>query len=374
MSLLFTRYTLSSPNGPLVLPNRIVVAPMCQYASTDGLANDWHLMHWGNLLNSGAGLFIIEATAVTKKGRITPNCLGLWDDTTAHALDDNLKRARRLAPHVPVAIQLAHAGRKGSSARPWDGGMLIAESSPDGWKPSGPSAIAQLAGEPPPHELTTKDMQDILRGFVQASVYANDMGIDMIELHGAHGYLLHEFLSPISNQRQDAYSGNFEARIKFPLEVFQAVRQAYKGVLGMRLSATDWVDGGWTPEECADLSLRLKAAGADFVHVSSGGVSPQQKIPIGPGYQLPFAKMIRQKTGLPTIAVGLITDPRQAEKVLVDGDADLVALARAFLYKPRWGWEAATALGGVVQATSQYWRCLPREAQSIFGNVKIGMR
>jgi 2,4-dienoyl-CoA reductase-like NADH-dependent reductase (Old Yellow Enzyme family) len=214
----------------------------------------------------------------------------------------------------------------------------------------------------------------IEQAFVQAAQRAQAMGLDMLELHGAHGYLLHEFLSPIANQRQDNYGGSFANRTRFPLQVFKAVRQVFDGVLGMRLSASDWIDGGWNLEETTELTSLLKQAGANFIHVSSGGISPQQKIAIGPGYQVHFAKHIKHAVGLPTIAVGLITEPQQAEAVLQANEADMVALGRSFLYKPRWGWEAASALGGKVQATQQYWRSLPREAAGIFGDAKIGMR
>jgi len=373
LSHLFSEFTLTSPRGPLTLANRGVVAPMCQYSADNGQATDWHLMHWGNMLNSGAALFIIEATAVTARGRITPYCLGLWDDATAAALSDTLHRARKLAPQVPVCIQLAHAGRKASSASPWQGGQLVDDAN-GGWHPEAPSALPHLAQETPPEAIDAQGLEDIKQAFVKAAERADAMGIEAIELHGAHGYLLHQFLSPLSNVRTDGYGGNFDGRTRFPMEVFQAVRAVYKGALGMRLSATDWVEGGWTPEETADFSLRLKLAGADFVHISSGGVSPQQKIAIGPEYQVPFAKLVKQKAQLPTITVGLITEPQQAEDIVARGDADLVALARAFLYKPRWMWEAAAALQGTVQASPQYWRCMPREAQTIFGTVRIGQR
>ena len=373
MSLLFTPYTLPSPRGGLALANRIVVAPMCQYAVRDGAASDWHLMHWANLLNSGAGLFTIEATAVVPDGRITPGCLGLWDDSTAHALADTLQRARTLAPPTPVCIQLAHAGRKASSAAPWHGGQLIARGH-GGWETFGPSDLPQLPGEAPPTELDLAWIAHITAAFVIAARRADAMGIEAIELHAAHGYLLHEFLSPIANQRTDAYGGSFDNRIRFPLEVFSAVRQAFDGVLGLRVSASDWVEGGWDVAQSAEFANRLKSLGCDFIHVSSGGISPAQKIALGAGYQVPFARDIRQASGLPTMAVGLITDAHQAEAILQAGDADLVALARAFLYEPRWGWHAAAALGGEVAAKENYWRCVPRDAQAIFGKVSIGMR
>jgi len=373
MSLLFTPYSLNSPRGPLELPNRIVVAPMCQYSASQGEATDWHLMHWGNLLNSGAGLFIIEATGVTPEARITPACLGLWDDRTEAALKDKLTRARKLAPATPVFIQLAHAGRKASSATPWDGGQLLALDQ-GGWETLAPSSIPQLDGERLPHELSKSELIELINAFVGAAQRSDRIGLDGIELHGAHGYLLHQFLSPIANQRSDEYGGSFENRIRFSMELFSAVRKAYQGVLGIRISASDWVEGGWTPEETAQFAQRLKTLGCDFVHISSGGISPKQKIALGPNYQVPFARIVKEQSGLPTITVGLITDPHQAEQILQDGDADLIALARAFLYKPRWGWEAAAALDGTVNANERYWRCLPKEAQAVFGSVKVGQR
>lgn len=373
MSLLFSSYVLSSPKGPLTLSNRVVVAPMCQYSAVNGEAQDWHLMHWGNLLNSGAGLFIIEATGVTPEGRITPVCLGLWDDRTEAALKDKLTRARSLAPATPVFIQLAHAGRKASSASPWAGGQLLSKEQ-GGWDMVAPSAIPQLKDERLPHELSKTELSELIAAFVIAAQRAERIGIDGIELHGAHGYLLHQFLSPIANQRTDEYGGSYENRIRFPLELFAAVRKAYQGVLGIRISASDWIEGGWTPEETADFAARLKPLGCNFVHISSGGISPLQKIAIGPNYQVPFAKIVKDKSGIPTMTVGLITEPTQAEDILQKGDADLIALARAFLYKPRWAWEAAAALSGIVPSNERYWRCLPREAQAIFGDVKVGQR
>jgi 2,4-dienoyl-CoA reductase-like NADH-dependent reductase (Old Yellow Enzyme family) len=373
MSLLFTPLTVPSPRGGLTLPNRIVVAPMCQYQADNGQATDWHLMHWGSLLNSGAALFTIEATAVLPEGRITPACLGLWDDATEAALADKLHRARQLAPHTAVCIQLAHAGRKASSHIPWEGGQLMAPSE-GGWETFGPSALPQLPAEPPPTELTLDAMARVKAAFVEAAQRSQRLGIDAIELHNAHGYLLHEFLSPIANQRTDAYGGSLENRMRFPLEVFAAVRAVFDGPVGLRLSASDWVEGGWDVTQSTVFADALKALGCDFLHVSSGGVSPQQKIALGPNYQVPFAQALRASSGMVTTAVGLITDPHQAEAVLQDGEADLVALARGFLYQPRWGWQAAAALGGTVEAHPAYWRCLPREAQAAFGKVAVGGR
>lgn len=373
MSLLFSPLTISSPQGGLNLANRVVVAPMCQYMAKDGEANDWHLAHWTSLLNSGAAMLTLEATGVTENGRITHGCLGLWDDRTEHALGDTLQRARKLAPPMPVCIQLAHAGRKASSALPWQGGQLVPQEQ-GGWQPIGPSALPQLPGEVPPTEMTAADLSRVREGFVDAARRSARIGIDAIELHAAHGYLLHQFLSPISNQRTDDYGGSLDNRMRFPLEVFAAVRAVFKGPVGVRVSATDWVEGGWDLAQTTEFALRLKALGCDFAHVSSGGVSPQQKITIGPGYQVPFARHIRQATGMTTTTVGLITQPQQAEDILQAGDADLIALARALMYKPRWPWEAAAALGATVTASPQYWRGLPREAESVFGKVSIGQR
>jgi 2,4-dienoyl-CoA reductase-like NADH-dependent reductase (Old Yellow Enzyme family) len=358
----------------LTLPNRIVIAPMCQYSCEEGRANDWHLAHWAQLLNGGAGMLTLEATAVSRDSRITPGCLGLWDDATAAALQDMLQRARRLAPPVPVCIQLGHAGRKASSEVPWRGGQLIPLEA-GGWQTWGPSALSHLPQEAAPKVLSLEGIAKVRSDFAEAARRSAEIGIEAIELHAAHGYLLHQFLSPLANQRQDVYGGSFENRIRLSLEVFDDVRRCFGGVLGVRISGTDWVDGGWSIDETVELSRRLKDRGAQFVHISSGGVSPLQKITLGPEYQVPLAKAVRERSGLATFAVGLITDAQQAEAVLARGDADLVALARAFLYNPRWGWSAAAALQGQVQAQSPYWRCLPREAGLIFGpDARIGMR
>jgi len=373
MSLLFSPYTLPSPRGGLALPNRIVVAPMCQYSAVNGCATDWHLMHWGNLLNSGAGLFTIEATAVLPEGRITPACLGLWDDATCQALSDNLHRARKLAPNTAVCIQLAHAGRKASSALPWQGAQQLPMGD-GGWETFAPSATAYKDGETAPCAMNQAELDRVRDAFVVAAKRAEAMGIEAIEIHNAHGYLLHEFLSPLANQRTDEYGGSFENRIRYPLEVFAAVRAAFKGSLGLRLSASDWVDGGWDGDQSAEFAKRLKALGCDFIHVSSGGMSPQQKITLAPGYQVPLARQVRAASGLPTMAVGLITEPQQAEDILQAGDADLIALARAFLYQPRWGWQAAAALGGQVEANPVYWRAPPREAGTVFSTAVVVAR
>ena len=373
MTTLFSPFSLPSPRGGLTLPNRIVVAPMCQYAALNGAATDWHLAHWTQLLNSGAAMVTLEATAVLPEGRITPNCLGLWDDVTGHALQNTLQCARALAPQTAVCIQLAHAGRKASSAVPWQGGALLSAEN-GGWPTQAPSAVPHLPTETPPHAMTEADLERVTTAFVNAAKRADAMGIEAIEVHAAHGYLLHQFLSPLSNQRNDTLGGSLENRMRFPLAVFAALRKAFQGVLGIRISASDWVDGGWDVAQSEVLAERLKALGCDFIHVSSGGLSPQQKIPLAPGYQVAFARAIRARTGLPTTAVGLITDAAQAEAILAAGDADLIAMARAFLYQPRWGWQAAAALGGTVQAHPAYWRCAPRGTPAIFGDTVMGGR
>jgi len=346
---------------------------MCQYAARNGEASDWHLMHWGNLLNSGAAMFTIEATAVLPEGRITPHCLGLWDERTESVLTDVLARARKLAPAMPVCIQLAHAGRKASSAAPWDGAQLLSPAQ-GGWETFAPSALPHSPSEPAPTALTLAQMENVREAFVAAARRAARIGIEAIEIHNAHGYLLHQFLSPIANQRSDTYGGSFENRIRFPLEVFAATRAAFDGVLGLRLSATDWVEGGWDVAQSCEFTKRLKALGCDFIHVSSGGVSPLQKMALGPGYQVAFARAIRAASGMVTTAVGLITEPQQAEAILQAGDADLIALARGLLYQPRWPWQAAAALGGDVTANPRYWRCLPHGAQAVFGKVTEARR
>lgn len=359
----------------ITLPNRIVISPMCQYSTDgDGRANSWHLMHLLNLALSGAGMLCIEGTAVEPIGRITPADLGLWDDATEEALGFVLAEVRKYSK-IPVVIQLAHAGRKGSSQVPWDGGQLIPVAE-GGWATCAPSAIEHKAGETPPQALDASGLTRVREAFVAATKRAARLGLDGVEIHGAHGYLLHEFLSPIANRRTDDYGGALENRMRFSLEVFEAVRAAFptEKPVGMKISATDWMDHGWDLEQSIVLSRALKARGADWVTASSGGISPLQKITVGPGYQTPFAEAIKQSTGVNTVAVGLITEPRQAEEIVAEGQADLVALARAMLYDPRWPWHAAAELGAVVDAPPQYWRSQPHGQGGLFGNVTIGQR
>ena len=359
----------------LALANRIVVSPMCQYSAVDGCATDWHLVHWAQMMMSGAAMFTIEATAVTAEGRISPGDLGLYDDACEHAAANALARARAQCPPIAVAMQLAHAGRKGSSYAPWDGGSLIPVDA-GGWVPPAPSAVPHSADEAAPRALDAAGLASVRDAFAASAARAARIGVDALELHMAHGYLLHEFLSPLANRRTDDYGGGFENRIRFPLEVFDAVRAAWPASrpLGVRLSCTDWVDGGWDLEQSVELSRRLVARGVDWIDASSGGVSPAQKIPVGPGYQVRFAGAIRRATGARTVAVGLVTDAEQAATILAAGDADMVAMARAFLWDPRWAWHAAAVLGASVTPPRQYSRAAPRHAANVFAGAKIGQR
>jgi NADPH2 dehydrogenase len=370
MSTLFSPIALRG----VTLANRIVVSPMCQYSAVDGAATPWHMMHLGSLALSGAGMLCIEATAVEANGRITPGDLGLYDDATEAALKP-IMAAIRAHSKIPVAMQLAHAGRKASSRAPWQGGQLIAQTD-GGWLPDGPSALPHKPDEPPPHALDAEGLERIRKAFVTTAQRALRLGIDGFELHAAHGYLLHQFLSPIANQRNDAYGGSLENRMRFPLEVFDAVRAAIpdETPLGVRVSATDWVDGGWDLEQTIAFAQQLKVRGVDWIDASSGGVSPAQKIALGPGYQVPFAQAIKQATGVHVIAVGLITEPKQAEEIVASGKADMIALGRAMLYDPRWPWHAAAELGGSVVAPPQYWRSQPSTQKSLFGETVFGGR
>lgn len=368
--LLFTPFKLRS----LELPNRIVIAPMCQYSADDGRATDWHIAHLGQLAMSGAGLLVIEATAVEPIGRITAGCLGLWDDATEAALARVLTAIRPIAS-MPIAIQLGHAGRKASSGRPWEGGQLVSQAD-GGWQPVGPSDVPHLPTESPPRALDAPGLTALRDRFVDATRRSARLGIDAIELHVAHGYLLHEFLSPIANHRTDQWGGSLENRMRFPLEVFEAMRAVWPAdkPLGVRVSATDWVEGGWDIEQTAVFARALQARGCDWLDVSSAGVSPAQKIALGPGYQVPFAERVRAEVDMPVIAVGLITEAQQAESILVNGQADLVALARGLLWNPRWPWHAAAALGHHVSVPHQYWRSQPRELKEVFGPITFGTR
>src|SRR3954451_11664205 len=371
MAHLFTPLKL----GSLELANRIVIAPMCQYSAQDGEATDWHMIHLGHLALSGAGLLILEATAVSPEGRITPQDLGLYSDENEAALARVLTAIRAHSP-IPVAMQLSHAGRKASSRAPWEGGAQIRPDEALGWKTVAPSPVPHAEDEDVPHALDRAGLGRVREDFVRAARRAARLGLDGIEVHGAHGYLLHQFLSPIANKRSDEYGGSLENRMRFPIEVFDAVRAVFPAAkpVWMRISATDWVPNGWDIEGTIALSKALKERGCAAIHVTTGGVSPQQAIKIGPGYQVPYAQRVKAEVGLPTIAVGLITEPEQAEAIIANGEADAVSLARAMLYDPRWPWHAAAKLGAKVSAPKQYWRSQPCEYSDLFENIKYGQR
>ncbi|RJG02802.1 NADH:flavin oxidoreductase/NADH oxidase [Noviherbaspirillum sedimenti] len=368
MSTLFSPIKL----GALTLPNRIVIAPMCQYSAQHGNATPWHLMHLGQLALSGAGMLIIEATAVEADGRISAQDLGLWSDANEQALASTLAAVREHSA-MPIAVQLAHAGRKASVAPPWLGGHLRS-STEGGWRTWAPSPLPFTPGNEAPLALDQTGLARIREAFAAATLRAARIGIDAAELHAAHGYLLHQFLSPLTNRRDDAYGGSLQNRMRFPLEVFEAVRAAFPAAqpVGVRVSATDWVEGGWDLEQTAVFAAALKARGCDFLDVSSGGLSPQQQIALSSGYQVPFAEYLKKEIGMPSIAVGLITEARQAEAIVAAGQADMVALARGILYNPRWPWHAAAELGAQVDAAPQYLRCQPRELKALFRDAKIG--
>lgn len=370
MSTLFSPHRL----GRLPLSNRIVVSPMCQYVAENGQATSWHLIHLGGLAASGAGALVIEATAVEPEGRITPGDLGLWDDATEAALHDVIKAVRGVSD-IKIILQLGHAGRKASSSAPWDGGGQLAPQQ-GGWIAVAPSAVPHHETELPPEALDRVGMMRVRDAFVAAASRAVRLGVDALELHGAHGYLLHQFLSPVTNRRNDRYGGSLENRMRFPLEVFDAVHAVLPSEMpfGVKLSATDWIEGGWDVEQSVALSQALKQRGVDWISASSGGISPHQKIVTGPGYQVPFARRIGAEAGVTTIAVGLITEPRQAEEIVASGAADFVALARAMLYDPRWPWHAAAELGSTIEAPRPYWRAAPAAHAQLFHNTHFGTR
>src|SRR5450830_538 len=370
MSQLFSPYAL----GSVQMKNRIAIAPMCQYSAVEGLATDWHMIHLGHLALSGAALLMLEATAVSPEGRISPADLGLWSDGHQGALAPVVAAIRKYSPIV-LAVQLAHAGRKASSAVPWEGGANIPPG-PVGWQTGAPPAVPHADGETVPLALDEAGLQKVKDDFVAAARRVHALGIEAIELHAAHGYLLHQFLSPLANRRTDRYGGSLENRMRFSLEVFEAVRAAVPEsvAVGVRISASDWVDGGWDVDQSIVFANELKRRGTHFMHVSSGGISPLQKIPVGPGYQIQFAARVREATGLPTIGVGLITEAEQAESIILQGQADMVALARGILYDPRWPWHAAARLGAQVDAPPQYWRSQPHEYKAQFGDTRLGQR
>ncbi|MGO2284637.1 NADH:flavin oxidoreductase/NADH oxidase [Pseudomonas lundensis] len=358
MSLLLEPYTLRQ----LTFLNRIAVSPMCQYSSVDGLANDWHLVHLGSRAVGGAGLIFTEATAVTADGRITAQDLGLWNDQQIEPLQRITRFIR--AQGAVAGIQLAHAGRKASTWRPWLGKQGSVRVEEGGWVPVGPSPIAFDPRHTVPTQLDERQIQDVIQAFADAAKRALEAGFSVVEVHAAHGYLLHQFLSPLSNQRRDQYGGSFENRIRLVLQVTEAVREVWPQELPLfvRVSATDWVEDGWNPDETVELARRLKALGVDLIDVSSGGTSANAEIPVGPGYQTRFAESIRKASSIATGTVGMITEPAQAEHILRTGQADLILLARELLRDPYWPLHADDDLGG-KQATwpAQYQRATHRD-------------
>ncbi len=343
----------------ITLANRIAVSPMCQYSAEKGAANDWHLQHLGSLSVSGAGLVMVEQTAVEPAGRITHGCLGLYSDASEAALARIVAFCRR-AGSAALGIQLAHAGRKSSAKLPWEGGGPL---SPEegAWTTAAPSAVAFDNRWPAPEALDETGLIRIRDAHAAAARRAERLGFDLVELLGAHGFLLHSFLSPITNRRTDSYGGSLANRMRYPLEVAAAIREVWprRKALGMRITGTDWVEGGIPPEEAGIFASALKEIGFDYVCVSSGGISPAARPVIAPGYQVPLAAAVRKASGITVQAVGMIVDPRQAETIIVDGHADCVALARGFLDDPRWAWHAAAALGANALYPPQYLRARP---------------
>ncbi len=339
MSLLFSPLQLRA----LTLPNRVLVSPMCQYSSEDGMPNEWHLVHLGSRAVGGAGMVCVEASGVTAEGRITPWDAGIWSEAHARAWKP-VAAFIRAQGSVP-AIQLAHAGRKASCNKPWAGGQPLAPGE-GAWTTLGPSAVP-FGSFPPPRAMTQEEIRATVDDFRRAAQHALQAGFDVVEVHGAHGYLLHSFCSPLSNRRPDEYGGSFDNRVRLPLEVARAVREAWpqdKPVF-YRISASDWTEGGWDLEQSIELARRLKGIGIDLVDCSSGGNVHDAKMKLGPGYQVPFAEAIRREAGIPTAAVGLISEPVQAEQIVSLGRADAVCLARAMLRDPYWPRHAAKALG-----------------------------
>ena len=360
--------------GSLQLANKIVIAPMCQYSANEqGELSYWHEQQWANYALSGAGMCIVEATAVQAAGRISYADLGLWNDMQRAQMKALLHKVKSISP-MPFAVQLAHAGRKASTDKPWQGKGQFGPSDAHGWQTVSASELPFQPHEHPPHALTQDEIQQVIADFASAAVRAVDAGFDLIEIHAAHGYLLHQFMSPLSNHRQDEYGGSLENRIRLTLEVFQAIQNAVpQGYpIGVRISATDWMDDaeGWNVESSVGLAKALEHLGAAYIHVSSGGLHVDQKIDLHAGYQTPFAHAIKQAVKIPVIAVGLITEAMQAEGILQYEQADAIAIARAILYDPRWPWHAAAELGEKIEIAPQYLRCQPHGFRTLFAPFK----
>lgn len=345
--------------GNLNLANRIVVSPMCQYGANDGVASDWHMTHLGMLANSGAGLVVVEATHVERSGRITHGCLGLYSDACEAALARVIDHCRRIGT-AKFAVQIAHAGRKASSQRPWEGGKALAAGQ-DPWPTISPSALPFGPGWHTPRAMTEDDITHVRECFVEAAKRAVRIGFDAVELHVAHGYLLHSFLSPISNTRNDAWGGSLDGRLRFPLDVARAVRDAvpHGTPLGARITGTDYLTGGLTPDDAVAIAKAFKGAGLDYIDISSGVITPDSRWPSEPGFNVPIAERVRREVGIPVRVVGMIANAKQANDIIAAGKADMVALARAFLDDPHWAWHAAQALGDDVARPPQYLRAAP---------------
>ena len=353
----------------LTITNRVTVAPMCQYSAVDGVPQDWHLVHLGQFAFSGPGLIFIEATGVEPQGRITLGCTGLYNDATEQAFSRIIDFIKSVAD-VAVGIQLGHAGRKGSTVEPWEGGGMIEGNG--AWHPQAPSAVPYLPGWPAPDPMSNDNLCRVKQAFGAAPRRAHRGGFDTIQVHVAHGYLLHQFLSPITNKRSDQYGGDLQSRMRYPLEIFEAVRGAFpseKPVM-VRLSATDWIDGGWDIGQSIEFCRALKDLGCDMVDVSSGGLDQAQQIITGPGYQTDLSQRIRSEAGIATMTVGQITDPIQAETILRTEQADMVALARGMLWDPRWTWKAAVALDQEISLPAPYARCNPKMRATPFVSRK----
>jgi 2,4-dienoyl-CoA reductase-like NADH-dependent reductase (Old Yellow Enzyme family) len=358
MSLLFQPLQF----GTLRLSNKIIIAPMCQYSATlDGKATFWHQQQWANYALSGAGLCIVEATAVQAVGRISPADLGLWQDEQAALMKTLLTEIKAISP-MPFAVQLAHAGRKASTDKPWSGKGQLRPEQQNGWQTVSASELAFNCTDHPPHALSHAEIKQVIHDFAAAAKRAVYAGFDLIELHAAHGYLLHQFMSPLSNQREDDYGGDLDARIGLTLAVFDAMKAVVPEnyPIGVRISATDWMgEQAWDIADSIYLAEQLEAHGAVYIHVSSGGLDPKQNIGITQNYQVPFAHAIKQKLNIPVIAVGLITQAEQAENILKQQQADAVGIGRAISYDPRWPWHAAAELGDEISISPQYLRCAP---------------
>jgi 2,4-dienoyl-CoA reductase-like NADH-dependent reductase (Old Yellow Enzyme family) len=355
MSALFSKFKMRD----LELDNRIVVSPMGQYSGDNGSATDWHMMHLGHLAVSGAGLLITEATAVNPEGRLSKTDLGLFSDENEAALNRVISFCRRYGD-AKLGIQLYHGGRKSSISTAWEGQKAIPLDK-GGWTPHSASDVA-YPGRNNPQALDEAGIRREIGAFAKAAERANRIGFDMIEIHAAHGYLIHNFLSPFANKRTDGYGGSLQGRMRFAIEIYEAIRKVWPDhkPLGMRISATDWVEGGWTLDDSVELAKELKKRGCDYITASSGGSVPEQQLNVGPGYQVPFAERIRTESGMATMAVGLITEARQAEDIIASGKADMVALGRGMLFNPRWPWHAAMELGQRVYYPPQYERSHPQ--------------